>query len=70
VKTIIICVVATVTSQATAAGKPLPSLFELLPTDTKKFYRYEGSLTTPTCNSAVVWTVFETPLTVSAAQVC
>ncbi|CAL4091117.1 unnamed protein product [Meganyctiphanes norvegica] len=39
-----------------------------LPKDTEKFYRYEGSLTTPTCNEAVIWTVFDTPVEVSESQ--
>ncbi|XP_029977966.1 carbonic anhydrase 4-like [Sphaeramia orbicularis] len=33
--------------------------------DRTKYYRYLGSLTTPTCNEAVVWTVFKEPLKVS-----
>ena len=28
-------------------------------------FRYEGSLTTPTCNEAVMWTVFDKPLTIN-----
>ncbi|XP_069547697.1 carbonic anhydrase XVb [Brachyistius frenatus] len=33
--------------------------------DRTKYYRYLGSLTTPTCNEAVVWTVFKEPIRVS-----
>ncbi|XP_067943862.1 carbonic anhydrase-like [Watersipora subatra] len=32
------------------------------------FYRYYGGLTTPGCNQIVKWTVFETPIGISAAQ--
>lgn len=32
--------------------------------DLSKYYRYMGSLTTPTCNEAVVWTVFQEPINI------
>ena len=34
-----------------------------------EYYRYLGSLTTPTCDEAVVWTVFENRIPISRAQV-
>nr|AAX16122.1 carbonic anhydrase precursor [Tridacna gigas] len=33
-----------------------------------EYYRYLGSLTTPTCDEAVVWTVFENRIPISTAQ--
>lgn len=34
--------------------------------DMKEYYRYNGSLTTPTCDEVVVWTIFKGPVKVDA----
>ncbi|NXS26140.1 CAH4 anhydrase, partial [Pomatostomus ruficeps] len=49
---------------------PLP-LSSLLPPEDElgRFYRYEGSLTTPDCYEGVIWTVFEKPIELSRSQV-
>jgi len=44
------------------------SLASLLPDDTSAFYRYSGSLTTPTCNEVVTWSLLHHPAGVSEAQ--
>ncbi|XP_062446344.1 carbonic anhydrase 15-like [Rhea pennata] len=41
----------------------LPSAAQL-----SKYYRYQGSLTTPDCSEVVVWTVFEEPVAIGQAQ--
>ncbi|NXR18691.1 CAH4 anhydrase, partial [Cinclus mexicanus] len=48
---------------------PLP-LMSLLPPekDLWKYYRYQGSLTTPDCYEGVIWTIFEKPVELSLPQ--
>ncbi|CAK6964248.1 carbonic anhydrase 4-like [Scomber scombrus] len=50
-------------SATIAAGFSLDDL--LVGVDRSKYYRYLGSLTTPNCNEAVVWTVFKDTIKVS-----
>nr|XP_020456274.1 carbonic anhydrase 4 [Monopterus albus] len=46
------------------------SLAQLIPSETNltSYYRYKGSLTTPPCTEAVIWTVFENPIPLSMNQ--
>ena len=45
------------------------NFFQLLPFGRRKFYRYQGSLTTPPCSEIVTWTVFRYPLLLTSGQV-
>lgn len=54
--------------QKTINNNPI-TLKKILPSNTKDFYRYHGSLTTPECQESVFWTVFATPILVSERQV-
>ncbi|XP_076876031.1 carbonic anhydrase 15 [Brachyhypopomus gauderio] len=48
--------------------KPFPLLHLLPQSNLTQYYRYHGSLTTPPCSQAVVWTVYEVPIYISWAQ--
>ncbi|CAG5125738.1 unnamed protein product, partial [Candidula unifasciata] len=50
------------------APLPLMSLRDFLPKDISRYYRYNGSLTTPGCFESVIWTVFDTKQTISHKQ--
>uniref|UniRef100_A0A8C9EXZ5 carbonic anhydrase n=1 Tax=Pavo cristatus TaxID=9049 RepID=A0A8C9EXZ5_PAVCR len=45
-------------------GTLLPHVAQL-----SRYYRYQGSLTTPDCSEAVIWTLFEEPVGISREQV-
>ncbi|KAK7011733.1 Carbonic anhydrase 14 [Biomphalaria glabrata] len=47
---------------------PAFSIRDLLPSDITRYYRYNGSLTTPNCFESVIWTVFDRPQTISESQ--
>ena len=57
----------TTTATEYETGTPV-NLGEVIPTAGQVF-RYGGSLTTPPCSEGVQWTVYETPITLSAAQI-
>ncbi|KAH9520249.1 Carbonic anhydrase 14 [Bulinus truncatus] len=47
---------------------PPISIRDLLPSDITRYFRYNGSLTTPNCFESVIWTVFDRPQSISASQ--
>ena len=48
---------------------PSFALEKLLPDNTRDYFRYNGSLTTPPCAPAVIWTVFKDVVYISDEQV-
>ena len=49
--------------------KTAVNLADLLPANTKSYYFYDGSLTTPPCTERVKWVVFPGPISLSAKQI-
>lgn len=45
------------------------SLEQLLPIDRSEYFRYEGSLTTPSCDESVVWTILKNSVPFSISQI-
>nr|XP_056721483.1 carbonic anhydrase 6 [Euleptes europaea] len=45
------------------------NILSLLPENLSNFYRYPGSLTTPPCSETVIWTIFDSPIKLSHAQI-
>lgn len=54
-------------TEAIDTGASINAL-DLLPADTL-VYRYSGSLTTPPCSEGVLWSVMQSPVEMSAAQI-
>ncbi|TFK12913.1 placenta growth factor [Platysternon megacephalum] len=54
-------------SQKNMTSLPLESLIPAK-VNLTRYYRYSGSLTTPKCHQAVVWTIFQEPIILSTTQ--
>ena len=54
--------------EASAIKKTIKPI-NLLPKNQDNYFRYEGSLTTPTCDESVIWTVLTEPNSLSKRQV-
>jgi carbonic anhydrase len=57
-----------ITYKDNSVSVPSFALRSLLPDNLSHFYRYEGSLTTPPCAEAVLWTVYEETIKISRSQ--
>lgn len=42
---------------------------QLMPADRSHYFRYEGSLTTPSCDESVVWTILKSSVPFSISQI-
>uniref|UniRef100_A0A8C6QRS1 Carbonic anhydrase n=1 Tax=Nannospalax galili TaxID=1026970 RepID=A0A8C6QRS1_NANGA len=57
-----------ITEEGSKTEIPGLDVSALLPSDLSRYYRYEGSLTTPPCSQGVIWTVFNQTVKLSAKQ--
>ena len=55
-------------SQADRVSDLTINALQLLPENSQRYYRYQGSLTTPPCSEIVTWLVLKQPISVSKAQ--
>ena len=56
-------------TDSTISGIPAFRFDSLLPANKTKYFRYDGSLTTPSCKESVTWTVFRDAVNISQYQV-
>ena len=58
-----------VSVDSSMGGIPAFRFDGLLPANKTKYFRYSGSLTTPSCKESVTWTVFRDAVNISQYQV-
>ncbi|MEL6928369.1 MAG: carbonic anhydrase family protein [Cyanobacteria bacterium J06600_6] len=61
--------IPTADSQVSQVADLTINALQLLPEDSKRFYRYQGSLTTPPCSEIVTWLVLKQPVEISRSQI-
>ena len=61
--------ISTSDSQADRVSDLTINALQLLPENSKLYYRYQGSLTTPPCSEIVTWLVLKQPVNISRSQI-